>query len=485
MQENEENIQSIYPVDMQAKRKHINLDNKLNDIIDQFGSIFCDLYENMFLLIRGGESYIYRLNDRTNIYEEYDEIDIHNDIVKVCNELFKETKDIRLKKLYQTKKNLQEQVYRVKMNLSLEGKKVTDDELSKKYRDYIFFDNGYYLLSKDSFHNYTNSILRLRLMGYNYDKEARCPLFYNFLKEVLEEEDKVYFIKQMIGYCISNDTSKQKAFLLYGTTFGNGKSTLIDIIRCVVGKEYTASVSFKNLFNPVYTQQIVGKKINTCEELSENYTSSADLKSFTSCDPMDVNPKFKAPYTYTPTAKLIVSTNEKPNFSDAGGLMRRLIFIEFNQEFRSEPQEGEKQLIAGLAKYIEEKELPGIFNLAIEGYKSLQSDGDFKIPMSSKAILKEYSQEQNSAYEYITSHFTIDKDSEEGLKFKEIFGDKFSDGYKNFCSESNYKVMGQKTFRNNLKRYFKEHKLTIKNERNQDIYYGLEWINKPQTFDNF
>ena len=56
--------------------------------------------------------------------------------------------------------------------------------------------------------------------------------------------------------------------------------------------------------------------------------AEGQLKAFVTGDPMEFERKFKAPFTARPTARLVLATNNAPQFSDkSDGIWRRMLLL--------------------------------------------------------------------------------------------------------------------------------------------------------------
>jgi len=68
----------------------------------------------------------------------------------------------------------------------------------------------------------------------DYDPDAPCPRFKQFLKETLVEDGVISFVKRYSGYTLTGITRERLLAMLYG--FGkNGKTTLVELLRDVMG----------------------------------------------------------------------------------------------------------------------------------------------------------------------------------------------------------------------------------------------------------
>jgi putative DNA primase/helicase len=93
---------------------------------------------------------------------------------------------------------------------------------------------------------------------------------------------------------------------------------------------------------------------------------------------------YAQPYPIQARIKTIIACNEMPHSKDAtDGFFRRLLIVPFNNQFDEETRDV-------LIDQKLEKELSGIFNKALEGYKRLHLQKRFTISVQSTAIKNEY-----------------------------------------------------------------------------------------------
>ena len=106
--------------------------------------------------------------------------------------------------------------------------------------------------------------------------------------------------------------------------------------------------------------------------------AEGQLKAFVSGDLMEFEYKFKTPFSAKPTARLILSTNNPPMFSDkTDGVWRRMLLL------RCSVQIPESERVAGMDSvewWRDAGELPGILNWAIAGLVQLRKQGRFIVP---------------------------------------------------------------------------------------------------------
>ena len=113
----------------------------------------------------------------------------------------------------------------------------------------------------------------------------------------------------------------------------------------------------------------LGKLANFCGDAGEiDKVAEGHVKAFTSGNRMNFDRKGEAPIDATPTARLMVSCNNVPRFSDrTDGIWRRMVLV----PFRTKIQPHER--IIGMDKrewWEASGELPAIFNWAAAGVGS-------------------------------------------------------------------------------------------------------------------
>jgi putative DNA primase/helicase len=74
-----------------------------------------------------------------------------------------------------------------------------------------------------------------KLVPIQYDPIATCTLFESFLDRIMNGNGRlVGFLQRAIGYALTGSTREHAIFILYGTG-ANGKTTLTEIVRTVLG----------------------------------------------------------------------------------------------------------------------------------------------------------------------------------------------------------------------------------------------------------
>ncbi|MEO7863890.1 MAG: phage/plasmid primase, P4 family [Nitrospirales bacterium] len=240
-------------------------------------------------------------------------------------------------------------------------------------------------------HCHSPKLVSRCLLPYEYLSTAQCPTWLGFLEEILPDEGSRNLLQQIFGYCLTQDMSLQKFFMFEGAG-GNGKGVVTGILGRILGSKNISAVQLSRFHDGHEIVDTLGKLVNFMSELGEkDRTSEEQLKRATGEDLMFFNPKYQKPFSAKFTAKLIISTNERPAFADrSNGTWRRLILLPFPVNIAPEKQN------AGLEEKLA-TELPGILNWAIQGAISLYRKGQFEEPPQSIAARLIYQKESNPA----------------------------------------------------------------------------------------
>ncbi len=219
-----------------------------------------------------------------------------------------------------------------------------------------------------------------KLAPVAYDPSAECPRWERFLMEVLGENDALIgFTKRLCGYLLTGDTREQSFVILQGKG-SNGKSIFVEVLRHVLG-EYARDTPVTTFLenrdtNTSDLASLVGARLVTASEGEETSKfNEALLKKLSGQDAVTCRHLYKSLFTYTPTFKILFSTNEVPRIrSQNYSMKRRVKLLPFHVRFfyaheRKSPVRDEELL----TKLLMEKS--GILAWCVEGCMEWQKNG--------------------------------------------------------------------------------------------------------------
>ena len=275
---------------------------------------------------------------------------------------------------------------------------------------YLFgVQNGVINLKSGKFQAATREMLITQVSPVTYDPDATCPLFENFMKQIMKgDKDVVHYVQKAIGYSLSGSVSEQCLFFLYG--YGaNGKSTFLNIIRAVMG-DYGAQAAGETLLEQNRSSnapsedlaRLRGKRFVSLSEVDEGKAFAEGLfKSLTGGDPIVARRLYQGMFEYLPAFKLFLAANHKPIIKNGGySVFRRMRLIPFEVTFKKADQDPqlEQKLKA---------ETAGILNWAIAGCLDWQKEG-LNVPKKIERATEEYQQEMNVVRSWIAEHAVVD-----------------------------------------------------------------------------
>jgi hypothetical protein len=214
---------------------------------------------------------------------------------------------------------------------------------------------------------HTPDYFTLTKLPFALDEEASCPLWTRHLATLLPDADTRKELQKFIGLCLVYDTSYQKAAILLGEG-GAGKGTVLRTIEMLVGSANRSAVSLQDISEKFSAIEMFGKLVNFDGDTKADVFDEAIFKKVTGEDQIVWQQKYSKAFSAESTARWIISANKMPSITDKSkGVWRRLLLFKVESPSYSAP---DTQLQGKLAK-----ELPGIFNWAIQGLAMLYAEG--------------------------------------------------------------------------------------------------------------
>jgi putative DNA primase/helicase len=208
-----------------------------------------------------------------------------------------------------------------------------------------------------------------------YDPDAKCPRWERFLLEVFAGDDElIAFVHRLAGYCLTGDTREHALIVLHGAG-ANGKSTLVETLRRLLGELATAA-SFDAFTRARGDRgprndlaRLRGARLVTASESGEGRRlDEATVKEVTGGDTLAVRFLYGEHFEFQPDFKLWLVSNHRPRVDgDDDAIWRRLRLIPFNVSFEGRE---DRTLTNAL-----EHELPGILAWAVRGCLDWQHRG--------------------------------------------------------------------------------------------------------------
>ena len=260
-------------------------------------------------------------------------------------------------------------------------------------------------------------------------------------------------IEEMIGYCLFRRNELGKCFILTGHG-SNGKSTLLDVIKRLLGEDNISSVSLEDLNDRFKTFQLEGKLANIGDDISNKYIdNNSTFKKLVTGETVNVESKGKDPFDFNNYSKLIFSCNDMPRINDlSDGLKRRIILIPFNARFSKSDANFDPFIIDKLMK---PEALEYLLNLALAGLERILYNRAFTIPESVSNAWTEYEKTNNPVLGFV----------EDAKIENELTSDVYLQ-YQTYCADSGLKHLSKAVFTRELSKLgYKTKQIRINGKR--------------------
>lgn len=279
-------------------------------------------------------------------------------------------------------------------------------------------------------------------------KDCASPKWDAFISRVMAgDPDGGMTLQEWAGYCLTHDTAYQKFLMLEGEG-NNGKSVYCAALTALLGRQNVSNVSLERFGDRFSLAATLGKLANIATECSEmDEAAEGILKAFTSGDPMQFEVKHKQSFSAIPTARFLMSANNRPRFKDGSqGLWRRMLVVKFDQTIDT------KERVLGMDNpgwWEQSGELPAIFWWAVLGLHRLRQQHYFTESEKSKAAIQEYREETNPARSFLS------QTCEAADQSQTVFCTTLYAGYCRWCKTNGYHPMGEMRFGKEVRRVFR------------------------------
>ncbi|MFF8020076.1 phage/plasmid primase, P4 family [Streptomyces sp. NPDC007896] len=219
---------------------------------------------------------------------------------------------------------------------------------------------------------------------FAYDPDANAPTWHGFLAQLWPEDpDSIAALQEWFGYVLSGRTDQQKILLIVGPS-RSGKGTIARVLKALVGKENLAGPTLAGLGTNFGLSTLIGKSLAIISDarLSGNDNSQVveRLLTISGDDTIDIDRKYREPWTGRVPSRLMILSNELPHFGDSSGVIaNRFILLSTRLSWLGKEDPTLTDRLTA--------EMPGILNWALDGLARLQRNGRITQPKSSREAI--------------------------------------------------------------------------------------------------
>ncbi|WP_251093126.1 phage/plasmid primase, P4 family [Streptomyces sp. Caat 7-52] len=216
---------------------------------------------------------------------------------------------------------------------------------------------------------------------FAYDPDATAPAWDWFLRQVWPNDlDAIQAVQEWFGYVLSGRTDQQKILLMVGPS-RSGKGTIARVLKELIGKDNLAGPTLAGMGTNFGLSTLIGKPLAVISDarLSGNDNSQVveRLLTISGEDTIDIDRKYREPWTGKLPTRLMILSNELPYFGDSSGVIaKRFVVLSMTVSWLGK----EDPTLFDRLK----AEMPGILNWALDGLARLEAKGRITEPTCSR-----------------------------------------------------------------------------------------------------
>ncbi|WP_010247801.1 DNA primase family protein [Peptoniphilus rhinitidis] len=241
-----------------------------------------------------------------------------------------------------------------------------------------------------------------------------------------EEYRKLLF--EILGHTLIVDPEFKRLlakFFIFVGDGGNGKGTLLQIIKTILNPKNVSGMSITELTDERYLPNFKGKLANLGDDIQDQAINDKDmkaLKNLSTCDFISTRELYKNAEDMFFTGSLIFTSNHILKSWEKGeSYKRRVLWLPMYTKVKKKDPKF-------ITKLTNEKALRYWVRLMVEGYKRLYSQGKFTESEKVNDFNEKYHRENNPALDYIDG---MTKEDFEGKPIKDVYDD-----YEQWCEDN-------------------------------------------------
>ena len=289
------------------------------------------------------------------------------------------------------------------------------------------------------------------LIPVAYDPRAVCPKWRANLERFQPVEQKRRTVQQFTGLGLLGKPIQRVMF--HHGPGANFKSTFLEVVTRTLGPSFAIGLPTESLIGNAEgnagaprpdLERVFGKRMLRVLEMPQGAELRADLvKKLAGGEGWPVRTLYKSFFEFVPIAKTHMSGQEFPRFDGSdGGLLRRLLFVEWPVIIDEKEQRDSDEVIAELMA-----EASGILNWLIEGALDYLENG-LVVADEIRADTREYFDEMDPTAHFVRDCVAIEDGHNEQSRV-------MFEAYKAHCAANAKHAVQETRFGRTLKKKFK------------------------------
>lgn len=244
------------------------------------------------------------------------------------------------------------------------------------------------------------------VIQHNYSPEADDSRWTEYLRASQPDDPEMWeFLQRLAGYGLTGSTREECLAFFYGGG-RNGKGVFTETLSAIFAPVLTVQngefwEKSRNGRNGALIAKLHGARIVVSSEMTAARLDEAFLKSYTAADGLTANPKYKAPYDFTPTGLLIMSGNDKPTIRGTDdGIWARFRCVPWEESFVGREDHA-------LKPDLRTKDAEGVIAWCVRGAVKWYRHG-LNRPERVTRATEEYREESNPFTDWVEANFAPD-----------------------------------------------------------------------------
>lgn len=312
----------------------------------------------------------------------------------------------------------------------------------------IAFRNGILNLKDRSLMPFSPDIIITNKIPWDYNPNAYSEIVDETLDKIACYDASIRaLLEEAAGFCFFRRNELGKAFILVGTG-NNGKSTYLNMVRYMLGKENVSSLDLKKLNDRFSTIMLFGKLANLGDDISDEFiTDTSTFKKIVTGESIDAEQKGQPKFEFEPYVKLFFSANNVPRMGrgrDSASVLRRLVIIPFDAKFS--PDDPDYNPYVGDMLRTQEA-IEYMILISLKGLERVLKTKKFTVSEKVQKELEEYEESNNPILGFIKEIELDDEFKIENELTKNVY-----QKYQEYCVVSNLQPMSHVEFSRQINR---------------------------------
>ena len=287
-----------------------------------------------------------------------------------------------------------------------------------------------------------------------FDTKAKAPMWNQFLQQIFGSEELIQFVQRAVGYTMAGVVHEKKSFFIAHGLKDTGKSTFMNTLINIFG-DHQHTLDADSLMQKQNGTSInndiaalCGKRFVTSDESEKGQRlKEGMIKQWTGRSPISARFLHQEFFSFFPTFKVWLSTNNRPGISSDDAVWARINLIPFLHKFTDqEIKESQLKLGCPYEGYLIENELSGILNWCLAGCASWQHDGLGTSP-EVDAANAEYRNDMDTIGNFLRDYIAEISDTE-NIGVQEVYN-----AYQNWSESTGQHALKKPNFEQEVRNY--------------------------------